>query len=746
MERPQLKSKFQVEHVDGEAVFLLSERDSFVLEGGDLMTVLPLLDGTRTLDDVCDLAAATIPRDRAVHALQVLLHNGHLEEADPGVPRQAVAYWSEFDVDARALSRRLEEHRIRLRVLGAPEVATPFVELATAAGLRIDRDGDLEVVITDDYARSELEAINADCLADGRPLLLVKPLGVCTWVGPLLVPHATACWQCLVTRLRENRFVEAYIEQRTGRAQPIFSTRAANGLAASQAYAATIAQLLRWIATGSNPAIESRFLVMDAVEFTFDFHAVVKNPDCSACGDGRSHSRAGQPIELEVTGSQASENGSRSEAPEITFERLRHHISPYSGIVSHVTPGMFFGRGPIRTYVAGHNFALKHADLWFLKDGLRSHSSGKGWTAAQARTSALCEAIERHSGVYQGNEIVRRDSLAELGDDAVDPRSVMLFSERQYEQREQWMARQSRFQVVPEPFDDKAVISWSPAWSLTGGRVRHLPTSYLYYNFPRDEEPFFCWADSNGAAAGRTLQEAMVQGLLELIERDSVSLWWYNRLSVRGVDLDSFADPRIVQMREFYDEVDRDLWVLDLTADLSVPAFVALSRRRSGPTEDIMMGFGAHVDEAVALSRALTELNQFIPTLLHVDGEGRTQYVMGDHDAREWWTTATVENQPYLLPDPDVPPLVAGATGADRDPSRILIDLVGGLEGHGFEVLAVDQSRPGVELAVVKMIVPGLRHFWARLAPGRLYDVPVQQGRVARPTDESDLNPVAMFL
>ena len=51
-----------------------------------------------------------------------------------------------------------------------------------------------------------------------------------------------------------------------------------------------------------------------------------------------------------------------------------------------------------------------------------------------------------------------------------------------------------------------------------------------------------------------------------------------------------------------------------------------------------------------------------------------------------------------------------------------------------------------VDLPVVKVVVPGLRHFWARFAPGRLYEVPVQLGLLDRPLREEELNPVAMFI
>jgi ribosomal protein S12 methylthiotransferase accessory factor len=58
----------------------------------------------------------------------------------------------------------------------------------------------------------------------------------------------------------------------------------------------------------------------------------------------------------------------------------------------------------------------------------------------------------------------------------------------------------------------------------------------------------------------------------------------------------------------------------------------------------------------------------------------------------------------------------------------------------------VDQTRADVGLRVVKVIVPGLRQFWARFAPGRLYDVPVRLGWLPRPRKEAGLNPAHLSI
>jgi ribosomal protein S12 methylthiotransferase accessory factor len=68
------------------------------------------------------------------------------------------------------------------------------------------------------------------------------------------------------------------------------------------------------------------------------------------------------------------------------------------------------------------------------------------------------------------------------------------------------------------------------------------------------------------------------------------------------------------------------------------------------------------------------------------------------------------------------------------------------VEARGMTVLACDQTRADVGLPVVKAVVPGLRHFRERFAPGRLYDVPVDLGWRSHPTSEAELNPIAFFL
>lgn len=269
-----------------------------------------------------------------------------------------------------------------------------------------------------------------------------------------------------------------------------------------------------------------------------------------------------------------------------------------------------------------------------------------------------------------------------------------------------------------------------------------------YYGYSRQRDAWFARADSNGCAAGHSKEEAILQGFMELVERDSVALWWYNRLKKPTVDLSSFAEPYFEELRAYYHSLRRDLWVLDLTSDLTIPAFAALSCRTDQEREEIIFGFGAHFDSRLAILRALTEVNQALPVVCSGIPDEADKNSPVDPQLISWWQRATLANQPYLAPDAASAPKVQAdyLKCWSKDLYTDVMTCVRIAREKGLDTLVLDQTRPDMGLHVVKVFVPGLRHFWPRFAPGRLYDVPVHLGWLARPLAEDELNPQHIYV
>ncbi|HMK71461.1 MAG TPA: YcaO-like family protein, partial [Xanthobacteraceae bacterium] len=152
--------------------------------------------------------------------------------------------------------------------------------------------------------------------------------------------------------------------------------------------------------------------------------------------------------------------------------------------------------------------------------------------------------------------------------------------------------------------------------------------------------------------------------------------------------------------------------------------------------ENIEFGSGAHFEPRIAALRALTELNQFMSIGFLDGGTGEKSSLDGVNPLR-------LTDHPYLMPsnDPGMQ-AVGGAKLAHGDTREQVMDCVRLAKRAGLDFLVLDQTRPDIEVPVIRVIVPGLRHFYRRFAPGRLYDVPVKLGWLAQRLQEHELNSI----
>ncbi|EPX60008.1 hypothetical protein D187_002094 [Cystobacter fuscus DSM 2262] len=743
---PVFSRHLQVESIESVGVFLITDEDVVWLGGELYQALVPLADGQRSPEDIVAVLEPRYTAAKVYYALERLTRKGWLVEAAPGIPPEDVEYWNGLGVDAASGARALASSRVSLVRSGNATLDTVLEEALEAAGIPlVEHGGGLTLVVTDDYLNPSLAALNQQALRSGGPWVLARLTGKVAWLGPCFVPGKTACWECLAQRLRTNRLVLKFIEERRGQG---FLSQPGRGSSESslRAAASLLAMaMVRGLVTEKS-GLEDVLVTLDTRALQTEHHAVVRRPQCPACGNPRlMEERQLRPFQLESQRKRFTQDGGhRLISPEETLRLHQHHVSRLTGVVQQLKP-IHTGEGELAPIIdSGPNFARRSQELELLKQTLRNRSTGKGKTWAQARASGLCEAIERYCGVFQGDEARHWDTFQGLGEEALHPQPLLGFSERQYRLREQWNATSaSRIHQVPHPFDEGQRVEWSPVWSLTQRRRRYVPTAYCYYGYS-DGAPAFCWADSNGCAAGNSLEEAILQGFLELAERDGVALWWYNRVRRPLVRLEDFDEPYFHELARSYQRMGREFWVLDLTTDLGIPTFAALSRDMTRAPERISMGFGAHLEARLGILRALTEMNQFLP-LLELSAAGASP---GESEFTRWLETATLAQHPYLAPSEGALADTAAyrAQPGSEDLREDVEHCVERARRLGLETLVLDQTRPDVGLSVVRVIVPGLRHMWPRLGPGRLHDVPVRLGWLSQPTPEEQLNPVGIFI
>ncbi|MDC0681389.1 TOMM precursor leader peptide-binding protein [Sorangium atrum] len=726
----RLKEHLRLQLLDDERAFVIGEREQFMLHGRAYALAARLADGRRTVAQIIDALDGQRAQAEVLYALTILEQRGYLIAAAEGGLPEGAAFWRAQGVDPARAAERLAATPVAVHAAGGAE-AGPLVEALCDAGVRVDAEAEVEIVVTRDYLHRDIERWNRRALDRKARWALVKPTGTLLWVGPMFGPGGGPCWACVAHRLRENRPVEVYLERRSGVPGPLTAPRAElPSSVRAGAHFASIT-LARWIADGGAGRIDEHLLTLELPRFACVERPVTRRPQCPVCGDGEMvRRRALSPVVLQSRPKRFTDDGGHRVAPpEDTLARIERHVDALTGAIA--SAGPIPGRDhPLRP-VHGAAYRVCPAGDAPSFDDFHRTSMGKGRTAAQARASALSEAIERYSALFQGDEARVRARFVDLGDAAVHPDALQNYSPAQLRARDATNAGVSdEKRLVPLPFDERAEIDWTPVWSLTHERRRWVPTAYCYQHVPTPPGERFCYVNPNGHAAGNCVEEAVLQAFFELVERDSVALWWYNRARRPAVDLDSFDEPYFRTLSAHYASLGHRIWVLDLTTDLRIPAFAAVSR--AADTGRFCVGFGCHFDARLGVQRALTELNQlFDPARSHAAP----------------WEQDALGDGALLLPDATAArrrvDFLQTHHGDLRDDVRACVERAA---GAGLETLVLDQTRPDLGLVAVKVVVPGLRHFWPRFGPGRLYDVPVALGWVAAPLAEPELNPVPLYL
>jgi thiazole/oxazole-forming peptide maturase SagD family component len=407
---------------------------------------------------------------------------------------------------------------------------------------------------------------------------------------------------------------------------------------------------------------------------------------------------------------------------------LRIHCSSMTGIVRKMEITSSRTAGAYRA-IAEWVSPLPIANARPLLKTQESH--GRGRTREEAEQGCIGEALERYSLIYRGDEPLQRARLCDIT--GVDPRDILLYSDRQYASREQWNRTADERYFVGERFDPEQEIDWFPGCDLTDGSRKFLPAGCVLMWYPFHEaEPEYARADTIGCGSGQTFEDALAHALLEWIERDAMAIWWYNRVRRPAVILESFAMQELLQVKDDLHRIGRDLFLLDCTTDFGIPTYVSVAPRLDG-TELLFAG-ASHISPRVAAWKAASEVGQLWFSAVH---QGAVDVEL------KHWLTRSIDTEIHLSPSYEIqaPPEPLPLNSADQ--VRVIIDR---LKAAGLQAYAADLSRADVILKTARAVVPGLRHIWNRRGPGRLYDVPVQLGWLEAPLGEAHLNSICCMI
>ena len=429
VERPLLTPHLSAHTPDDGTAVLRSEGLHTALRGDCFADLLPLLDGALPRREIAARLAGKHPQIEIQAALVFLASKGYVVSAEFGMDQETAAFWSSIGASPGWAEERLAAARISVRGdTGDLPARLREMGLQTTTGAPT-----LSAVVCSDYLDESLAAANRRHLKSGTPWMPLRPTGMAPLFGPVFHPAQSGpCWECLAFRLRANREAEGIL--RDTELPPAGAPTLAHTV---QSLAAV--EIAKWVVFGDLAPLHEQVISLDPIDLGIAHHRVVLRPQCRACGD-RALLRPGRaPVPLRLkAGVKPLRNsgGLRAVRPEETLHRYRHLVSPVSGVVTRLERISDHADPWLHVYAAELGVpAIATGACDTDQRRLRLRSAGKGSTPQQSKASALCEAVERISGTFAGDEIRYRrrfsDLLAEGADEAIHPNEVQLFSDRQ---------------------------------------------------------------------------------------------------------------------------------------------------------------------------------------------------------------------------------------------------------------------------------------------------------------------------
>ena len=313
---------------------------------------------------------------------------------------------------------------------------------------------------------------------------------------------------------------------------------------------------------------------------------------------------------------------------------------------------------------------------------------GKGISKDHAKASAMMEGFERYSAERQGDDETVISSINELNQKYIDPKSLNL----------------------PKEFEKKDIcdmnLEWSIAHDLITEKDYYVPTNAIYHPYVNEEGADTLFkSNTNGLASGNILEEAILHGIFEVIERDAWSIFELTHKNYSQISLDTIKSDIINESIEKFTSKGINIKLMDFTADIKIPTIAASAD--DTVTKDaglLTLGIGTHLDPEVAILRALTEVAQSRAT--QING-AREDTVRADFAREAGYERMKRINKFYFKQEEEQINLAdienKSTTSINKDLDIVKDELVSNDINH---ILYHDLTRPELDVSVVRVIIP----------------------------------------
>lgn len=312
---------------------------------------------------------------------------------------------------------------------------------------------------------------------------------------------------------------------------------------------------------------------------------------------------------------------------------------------------------------------------------------GKGGTPQQAEASAVMELAERFSlfSFCKDESNFFTDTYQNVKDRALSFEAIA----------------KSVHDRSPDLDKAKAIFSnlplrWTSAFNLTRDQEVLIPFDW-----------FFAINAFNGPCAGNGVEEAILQGICEVVERHVSSIVCREKLQTPAIDPDSVTDPLVEELIRKYRNAGIELFISDFSLNTGIPSVGVLAWDPSTfpETSEIVWTAGTTPNPQKALSRALTEVAQLA-------GDFNTN---ANYAASGLPKLKSLEEAGYVV-HPESRVRISDLPDLSNENIRIEVEnCIQALSAAGMEVIVINVTHGELAVPAFYTIIPGA-HFRERAA------------------------------
>ena len=324
------------------------------------------------------------------------------------------------------------------------------------------------------------------------------------------------------------------------------------------------------------------------------------------------------------------------------------------------------------------------------EDGAVSIYGGKGITKDHAKASAMMEGFERYSAERQDCDetiIAKLSEIEEFGE-YVDPKSLNL----------------------PSEFEKKDIsdlsLECSKSKDIISNKEYYIPTNAIYHPYiSKDDSQNLFKSNTNGLASGNILEEAILHGIFEVIERDAWSIFELTHKNYAQIDISSIENEVIIDIIDKFESEGIKIKLMDFTADIKIPTIAASADDTITRDAGLLtLGMGTHLDPEVAILRALTEVAQSRAT--QING-AREDTVRADFAREAGYERMKRINKYYFRDEEEqikLSDIENKSTSSITKDIEIVKDEL--ISNDIQKILYTNLTRPELDVSVVRVVIP----------------------------------------